>query len=430
MNIKERFFKFVFPSMISSFILGTFTIIDGLFIGQKVGDSGLAAINYAYPVTAFIQSVGFGVGISGSILISIAQGKKEDDKKYIFNTYVALFISIIIMMPLFFIIETPLLRSFGASNDTLKLAKEYYHSIIWATSVQVLSQGLIPIIRNHSKNKTVMIGLILGFVSNLILDYIFIYPLNMGLYGAAIATNTSQAITTLFCVIVLCQKEFRTKFIFDFKLILKIFLGLISPFGVSYSSNIVLIIINKASSQYGDALVAAYTATSYVTYIVQKLIQGVGDGVQPLLSYSYGNKNKKDIKAFVKLSLIVTISISLISMAVTISLRNQISKGYGLSSQAQIYYSKLIIFFSISFIFQAFMRLFMSYFYSIKKDIYSMIIVYGEPLIDLIIVLILPNFINEYGIYITMPLSNFILMIISFVLFIKSEKHLSKEFEC
>lgn len=426
MNTKERFFKFVFPSMISSFILGTFTIIDGLFIGQKVGDLGLAAINYAYPVTAFIQSVGFGIGISGAVLISIAQGKKENDKKYIFNTYVCLLISIIIMMPIFLLAENNLLTLFGASKETLILAKEYYRNIIFATSMQVLSQGLIPIIRNHSKNNTVMIGLILGFVSNLILDYIFIYPLNMGLKGAAIATNLSQTITTIFCIIVLCQKEFRCKFVFDIKIIKKIFIGSFSPFGVSYSSNIVLIIINKAASFYSDALVAAYTATSYVTYIVQKLIQGVADGVQPLLSYSYGENNKKDTKTFLKYSLILSFAISLISLFITILFRNNISKGYGLSNTAQNYYSYLIIFFSISFLFQAVMRIYMSFFYSIKKDIYSMIIVYGEPIIDLIIVLICPRFINEYGIYITMPVSNFILMITSILLYKKSNKSLSK----
>ena len=204
---KASFKKYVIPSMISSVVLGTFSIIDGLFIGNKIGDIGLAAINYAYPITALIQSIGFGLGVAGSILMSIAIGKKEDEKRYVGTTYALFLLSFIILMPLLLLTGSNLLTLFGASGETHSEALIYLKFIVYATIPQVLSQGLMPIIRNYGHNKLVMIGLILGFVTNLILDYVFIYPLNMGLMGAAIATNLAQVVTTLFCLIILLQKN-------------------------------------------------------------------------------------------------------------------------------------------------------------------------------------------------------------------------------
>lgn len=420
---KASFKKYVIPSMISSVVLGTFSIIDGLFIGNKIGDIGLAAINYAYPITALIQSIGFGLGVAGSILMSIAIGKKEDEKRYVGTTYALFLLSFIILMPLLLLTGSNLLILFGASGETHSEALIYLKFIVYATIPQVLSQGLMPIIRNYGHNKLVMIGLILGFVTNLILDYVFIYPLNMGLMGAAIATNLAQVVTTLFCLIILLQKKYRVRPIFDKKIMFNILKLSLSPFGLSFATNIVIIIINKACSIYqGDYAVAAYTAIAYVTYVVQKLIQGVGDGVQPLLSYSKGKGNRKKITTYLKYSLIWSLVIGLISTAVVIILREQLGHIFGISDEAIYYFKDAAIFFSISFIAQAIMRIAMSYFYSQNKEKYSLIIVYGEPVLILIFSLILPLRLSVKGIWLTIPVSYILLAIISVILMIIENK--------
>lgn len=417
MNLSLNFRRYVIPSMISSIILGTFSIIDGIFIGNKIGDIGLAAINYAYPITAFIQSIGFGIGIAGAIMMSIASGKKEDDKKYISNTYLSFLISIIILMPLFFILAPSILTLFGATNETHKEALTYINCIIFATIPQVLAQGLVPLARNKGYNKTVMVAVISGLVVNLILDWVFIYPLNMSLYGAALATNLAQVTTVLIILPLLFNKSFKIKFQFDLKIVLRIFRYSFSPFGVSFATNIVLIIINKACSIYAsDQAVAAYTATAYITFIVQRLIQGVGDGVQPLMSISKGEGNRKHIIYYLKKSLILALILALISTIISISLRNVLGIAFGISNEANTIFKTAIIIFATSYLFQAITRIAMSYYYSQENELYSMIIVYGEPLFVFIVCLIFPKIFGMNGIWLSIPIAHFILSIISVVL--------------
>jgi putative MATE family efflux protein len=422
-NVAKKFRQFIIPSMISSVVLGTFSIIDGIFIGNRIGDIGLAAINYAYPVTAFIQSIGFGLGTAGAIMMSIALGKGEDEKKYISNSYIAFFISILIMIPLFLLLNPTLLSLFGANGDTKEEALTYLNTIVYSTIFHVLAQGLVPIVRNKGYNKIVMCAIIAGLVVNLFLDWLFIYPLNLSLFGAALATNIAQVTTTIICVIALFLKPFRIKFNFDFKICMRILRYSFSPFGVSFATNIVLILINKACSIYAnDKAVAAYTATAYITFIVQRLIQGVGDGVQPLLSYAKGENNNNSLRYYLKKSLIMGIVISIISTIVSIVLNKYLGKIFGLSNDALFYFKDAIIIFAISFIGQAITRISMSYFYSQENDLYSLIIVYGEPLLVLSTCFWLPNIFGIKGIWLSIPITHYILSIISLILIIKDKK--------
>ncbi|MBQ9448609.1 MAG: polysaccharide biosynthesis C-terminal domain-containing protein [Acholeplasmatales bacterium] len=429
--VKKRFKENVIPALFVSVVLGTFAIIDGLFIGNKIGDIGLAAINFAWPITAFIQSVGFGVGLGGAILISISLGKQDgSEKKYLFNTYLLLIISSVIMMLIFLFTSKPLLAFFGASGATLDLGYEYIENIIYFTIFQVLAQGLAPIIRNFGYNKYTMFSMCFGFVVNLILDWLFIMVWDMSLFGAALATNLAQASTALLIIGMLCRKKHWPDIKFSFRQMKEILITGLSPFGNMMAPNIVLILINKSISIYSnDAAVAAYTAIAYVAFIVCRLFNGVADGAQPLMSYYYGSNDKKSKNAVLNYSIILSFALMVVSTAAVIIFKNQLQYVFGLSDEGKEIFKQLLYYFAFSFVFMQIMQIAKAYFYSQKKDLYASVIVYLEPLIVGLVVFTFPMFMGLDGIWVSTPISQGILAVISIVFIAILIKNDNKEEE-
>lgn len=421
----------VLPAVITAVVLGTFSIVDGLFIGNKIGDLGLGAINYAYPITAFIQSIGFAIGMGGAVLISIARGKNNEEEinKILFNTYILFIIACFLMMIIFIPLEDFLMDIFGATDKEMHdVAVSYLNMILIATVPQVLSQGLVPILRNFKLNVYVMIVMSLSFISNIFLDWLFIYPLDLGLKGAAIATNIAQVITTLGCVFVLVRKKYRPTISFDKKIITSILVVGLSPFGIMFAPSFILILMNKSCSIYkGDVAVAAYTGISYVTFMVTRLIQGVGDGAQPLMSEYYGRGDKKNLIKTLRYSLIISAIIGLIMMIIVMIFSKQFSYIFGLSDEARELFMQSAIFFTSPFVSLAVMKISMNYFYSQKKNIYAYLIVYLEPIIVLLLVFVFPLFMGTNGIWISQTIAQIIPAIIAIILMLKLNRKEKEE---
>lgn len=425
-ELYKEFLKNVMPAIITSVVLGTFSIVDGLFIGNKIGDVGLAAINFAYPITALIQGIGFGIGLAASILISLYKGKEENDKikKVLFNSYILLLMASFILFICFYFPLNNILILLGAKGDTLKEAYNYASMIIFATFFQVIGQGLAPILRAYNKNTYVMIAMSISFIFNIIFDYLFIYPLNMGLFGAALATDLSQVIVTILFIVYLLKKEYRVIFKFDLSIIKDLLLTSLSPFGIFFSPNLILIIVNLAAENYGgDAAVATYTAISYITFIVMRLIQGVSDGTQPLLSYYKGKRENEKKKAILSYSYFKTARLTILATLICIIFGGLLMNLFGLSEEAKALFPTALLYYSVPFIFYGFIRISMAYFYAQKKNFISSILVYLEPLFVLIVVLIFPNFMGIEGIWISAPISQILLSVIALIFLIIENKN-------
>lgn len=426
----RQFLKNIVPAIISCVVLGTFSIIDGLFIGNKIGDVGLAAINIAWPITAIIQAIGFGIGMGGSVAISIAKGKGDTElaKKYLSVIYILFAISMALLMLIFIPTQTPLLKLFGASEETLPVAKAYITTILLATIPQVLSQGLVPITRNLGYHVLTMVIMAIGFGTNIFLDWLFIYPLDYGLKGAAVATDISQCIITVGCLIILLQKKHWPKLSFKWEHVKTILLISISPFGVSFAPNLVVMLVNKACSVFStDQAIAAYTAVSYVTFMAMRFMQGVGDGAQPMMSLYYGAKNYKTLRKTLRYSLITSLGLAVIILSVVLIIKKPLSYAFGLSAEAREMFEYALPFFVLPFIGMAIMKVSMSYFYSQKKNIFAYIIVYLEPVFMGIIIFTLPLFMGISGIWIATPITQYLLGIVSIILILILHKNQRKE---
>ena len=199
-----------------------------------------------------------------------------------------------------YIFASPMLKLLGAEHSILTLATEYIRIIAIGASMQILGTGLVPFIRNYGGSLWAMIAMLGGFFVNIILDYLFVWVYNLGMTGAAIATIIGQGATMIIAIAYsVIKKHFYTRIslkdiIFYSKYILKVGLA---PFGLALTPNISLVIINRFSSMYGgEEAIATYACISYVICIIYLILQGVGDGSQPLMSKYYGEKNAESLK--------------------------------------------------------------------------------------------------------------------------------------
>lgn len=390
------FFQYVIPSVLSFALSGVYAIVDGFFIGNSIGDLGLSAINIAYPIVAIIQALGTGIGMGGAIYYSIyrAEKKEEQAKEFIAGALWVLIISSVFLTISVLILNGTLLELLGANGRLLALGKEYIAVIALGASMQVIGTGLVPFIRNHGGSFYAMVSMIAGFVTNIILDYLFVWVLKQGVSGAAWATVIGQGITMLIVLAFLLRKKQFTLNIPFFKFgkvsasILKI--G-IAPFGLTMSPNISLIIINRFSVVYGGELaVATYACIAYAICIVYLILQGVGDGSQPLLSQHYGEKNFDKLKSTRTLAYGFALFLSVIGCIIMFLTRESLGVLFGASKEVNMEIAKIMPVFLVSVPFVAVLRIATASFYATEKSMFSYVLTFIEPLFMLVLMLILP----------------------------------------
>lgn len=392
------FFQYVIPSVLSFALSGVYAIVDGFFIGNSIGDLGLSAVNIAYPIVAVIQALGTGIGMGGAIYYSIykAEKKEEQAKEFIAGALWVLIISSVLLTIPVLLLNGTLLRLLGADGYMLVLGKEYIAVIALGASMQVVGTGLVPFIRNHGGSFYAMVSMIAGFVTNIILDYLFVWILEQGVSGAAWATVIGQGVTMLIALAFLLHKKQFTlnipfsKFGKVSASILKI--G-IAPFGLTMSPNISLIIINRFSIVYGgEPAVATYACIAYVICIVYLILQGVGDGSQPLLSQHYGEKNFDKLKSTRTLAYGFALFLSVIGCIIMFLTRESLGVLFGASKEVNTEIAKIMPVFLISVPFVAVLRITTASFYATEKSMFSYVLTFIEPLFMLVLMLILPPF--------------------------------------
>lgn len=424
------FFQYVIPSVLSFALSGVYAIVDGFFIGNSIGDLGLSAINIAYPIVAVIQALGTGIGMGGAIYYSIyrAEKKEEQAKEFIAGALWVLIISSVFLTISVLILNGTLLELLGANGRLLALGKEYIAVIALGASMQVIGTGLVPFIRNHGGSFYAMVSMIAGFVTNIILDYLFVWVLKQGVSGAAWATVIGQGITMLIVLAFLLRKKQFTLNIPFFKFgkvsasILKI--G-IAPFGLTMSPNISLIIINRFSVVYGGELaVATYACIAYAICIVYLILQGVGDGSQPLLSQHYGEKNFDKLKSTRTLAYGFALFLSVIGCIIMFLTRESLGVLFGASKEVNTEIAKIMPVFLVSVPFVAVLRIATASFYATEKSMFSYVLTFIEPLFMLVLMLILPPL---FGGQIMIWWSTVLARILSALLAVKTKNHVDKK---
>ena len=334
----KAYLRSMLPAVLAFAFSGVYAIVDGFFVGQYIGDSGLAGINIAYPMTALLQAVGTGIGMGGSIHMSICLGRGEEEERqhYLGTTVCMLALSSVLLLVGLWFAHPTLLRLFGATGAVYDRGLEYIQVIILGTFFQVFSTGLAPIFRNLGRSLFAMCAMMAGFVTNIVLDATMIGVLGWGMYGAGLATIIGQGVTALLCLIVLIFTERhvpRSQLRPTRWAVGRTLATGLSPFGLTMSPNLVIMFVNLGAVRYGgERAVAAYAVVSYVAVVIQLILQGVGDGSQPTMSLYLGEGRIKDVRFICKTAYTIALGAAVVFGALTIVLRDWFPVIFGAST--------------------------------------------------------------------------------------------------
>lgn len=396
MNPKNTFFKFVIPSVIAFALSGVYAIVDGYFVGNTIGDAGLSAINIAYPIVAVLQALGTGIGMGGAVYYSInkAEGNEKRAEEFIAASWWILLAASAIATVLIYFAATNILKLLGANGTILTYSTDYIRIIALGAVLQILGTGLVPFMRNYGGSFWSMVTMMGGFGTNIFLDFLFVWVLQLGMKGAAAATIVGQGVTASIALIyALWNRKFYIRIAADHAkdVCRAIFKVGLAPFGLALTPNISLVLINRFSSSYGgEKAIATYACISYVICIIYLILQGVGDGSQPLMSRYYGEKNTADLKTTQKMAYVFAIFLAVLGGVIMFVSRTWIGRLFGASGEVSSEIAKIVPIFLVSLPFVAVTRIATACFYATEKSTLSYILTFIEPFMMLVFMLILP----------------------------------------
>ena len=310
------FLSYVIPSVLAFALSGIYAIVDGFFVGNSVGDIGLSSINVAYPVVSLIQSLGTGIGMGGAVLYSIrlAMGEKENADAMMQATMQLLLLAGIFVTMLVLLFLTPILQSLGAEGELLLLGKDYLRIIVIGAVFQIFGTGLLPLIRNTGGATFAMATMMCGFVSNILLDYLFIFPLQMGIFGAVLATGLAPGISMLILLPHRLKKNnhfYLIKTTPHVKITQTIFSLGFPSLVTEVSSGIVILVFNTIILKLqGNIGVAAYGVIANLSLVVSAMYTGIAQGIQPLISRAYGCGDIKNSKLILRYAMTTMLVLS------------------------------------------------------------------------------------------------------------------------
>ena len=393
----------VFPAVFAFALSGIYAIVDGFFVGRSIGDTGLSAINIAYPVTALIQAAGTGTGMGGAVMYSVRLAEKRDIEAENFMKGVFFYLALtgILLTVILFPLTDPLLSLMGADGELMKPGREYLSVIVLGSVFQVFGTGVVPLIRNQGKSVQAMYCMIGGFVTNIFLDYLFVWVLRLGMAGAAWASVAGQAVTMAGGL--LCMRGQKIPVGIP-RQALSVFFSIwrigLAPFGITMCPMISLLLMNRASLQYGGSEgVACYACIADVITIMYLILQGVGDGSQPLMSRFYGEDNKKEVR-ITRTMAYAAAAVMGVALAVLLYwCRNGIGVLFGASETVSLAVGTDLYIFLAAVPFLAFLRVTTAGFYATEQTRFSYMIVYGEPIFLALLLPVLPAWMGLKGVW-------------------------------
>ena len=304
----KKFLSYAIPSALAMFISSLYSVIDGIFVGQGVGDLALAAVNVVIPLTIMLFGMATMFAVGGGALISKNFGSKDVETANLMFHQVFKFLLIIsfIISITCVIFAGPIVKGLGATPDLYDLAKTYLRFYSLFCIPNIIGIALNSFIRNDGNPKLAMIATLSGAITNIVLDYLFIFPLQLGLLGAAMATGLGQVVTVSIILIHFIRRQGRLRF-GNVKLnfnIIKEFSSIGFPsFFAEAAFSIIIYLTNIALVKtVGEIGITTYSIINYLTTPIYLLLLGLAFGAQPLISYHFGAKEQEPMMKYYRLT--------------------------------------------------------------------------------------------------------------------------------
>lgn len=436
-KISKLLLEFSVPAIISSLVFALYNVVDRMFIGKCLGPYAMAGISITFPIFTIYIAVGMLVGQGGGNIVSLrlGQGRREEANRVLGNVFILYGVFSIILMIMGYIFMDRLMIIFGATENTIMYAKDYLHIINFLVLFDFIAMGLNNLLRAEGNPKFSMIIMISGALTNVFLDFIFIFVLDFGIKGAAMATaiaNIVGSIMVLYHFLYSVRSNIKLKFKYlkpDFKIIKEIFSIGISPFTLQLANSLVAVFANRALLTYGgDIAVGAMGAINSVFMFLMMTLSGIIHGAQPLIGYNYGAQKYDRVKKILSIALTYGVFISsmltimiLIVPEFFINLFNN-----GNAELLEIGKSGIRIF-MIFAVFNAVYVIGANYFQAVGQANKSLFLnMLRQVVLFIPMIIILPKYFGIKGVWLAAPVSDIVIFGITGIFLIKNNRKLKK----
>lgn len=436
-SVGSLLWKYALPSIIAMTASSLYNTVDSIFIGQCVGPLAISGLAITFPFMNLSAAFGAAIGVGASSYLSMKLGQHDYNtaRRILGNTTSLNIIIGLIFGALSLIFLDPVLYFFGASADTISYAREYMIWILLGNTFTHLYFGMNALLRASSKPKMAMYATIFTVVLNTVLDPLFIYVMDMGIKGAAIATVISQFLAMCWQFKLFTNKDEllhleRGTYKPEKDIVKNIISIGIAPFSLNVCACIVVIFINQGLSLYGgDIEVGAYGIGNKVVFIFIMFCMGINQGMQPIVGYNYGAGKMDRVKKALYLSMAVATAITTTGFLCAMFIPEPICRLFTndatlLSRAAYALRINMVMFFCVGF-----QMVIGNFFQSIGKAKMSIFLSLSRQMIFLLpMLIILPKIFGLDGVWYSLPASDLISAFVALIIFIVyKNKHLIAE---
>ena len=437
-SVGKLLLKYSVPAIIGMLVNALYNVVDRIFIGNipGVGPLAITGVGVTMPIMSITLAFAMliGIGCTTNISIKLGQGKKEDAQKIIGNGITLSIIISLILSIIGIVFGNQILHLFGASDQTLYYAKSYIYIILAGTVFNTLGFTLNNTIRGDGNPKLAATIMVVGCITNVILDAVLIFVFNLGIQGAAIATVISQIVTALWGLMYYVKGKSNLTFEksslkLDKSLVKSIIAIGIAPFSMQIATSLVQVISNNALKMYGgDLAIGAMATISSISMIFLMPIFGLNQGSQPIIGFNYGAKKYDRANKAFKISALISIVILTagwilvqLSPETVIGMFNKDPKLMDISVNGIRIYLFMIPIIGISITGS-------NYIQSVgKAKIATVLSLLRQVILLIPMILILPNFFGLNGVWYASPISDFLSTAITAYILYRELKSYKKE---
>lgn len=418
-SIRKLFLKQLVPNILGMALTALFIIVDGIFVGRGIGSEALAAVNIVVPIFTIMTGVGLMFGMGAAILatISLSKGKKQAANHIATLSFVVSTLIMAVYTIIAICVPEKIVVLLGAPEEIIHQASQYLVTLSLFAVFQTAISSLPYFVRISSPNYA-MLSMAVATILNIILDYLFIFVFQWGLFGAALATGIGQVAGTIMLLYYLITKSPAIKLVKlkynlkDLKFGLRN-TRLIMQLGFSVLLSEITISIMSIAGNYtfghyiGVDGVAAFSIINYMFPVVFMIFSAIIQSAQPIISYNYGLNNRSNIKKSLRLALMSSIAVGGIFLIISILFSSQLVSLFisDSSNPAWMLAVSGLPYFSLDFIFFGINVVFIGYYMSIENSRRALIITIIRGLLPVICFAILPIWFSHKGIWLSVPIA-------------------------
>ena len=428
--------QYAIPAIIAMTASSLYNMADSIFIGQGVGALAISGLALTFPLMNLAAAFGSLVGVGASTLVAMKLGQKDyaSANHVLGNVLVLNVILGLLFMAVFLVFLDPVLLFFGGSEQTIPYAKDYMRIILYGNVITHMYLGLNSVLRSSGFPRMAMYTTLLSVVVNCVLNPIFIFAWGWGIQGAAWATVISQSISLAFQVVHFAKPESLLHFQKGiYRLKAEVVRGIISiglsPFLMNLCSCLIVILINRGLKEHGgDMAIGAYGIVNRIAFLFVMIILGFNQGMQPIAGYNYGARLLPRVLEVTRLTTYCGVSVATLGFLLCEGIPEWIVRMFTTDKELieQSVFGLRIVFAVFPLV--GFQMVSTNFFLSIGMSKKAIFLSLTRQMLFLIPgLLILPSLLGTSGVWVSMPISDFMAFMVTFILLRKQFRLMRSE---